>query len=298
LHLFLTFALTAVAGCCHSAGYGSACIGRPLPCDRCATPSTPLPGPVITNPSPPVAAAPVITNPSPPPAAGASPAIPKAESNFTPPASGDPPFSRFDPNNNNRLYPPVPDKPGPSDPPQAKLLPPQNLPNADESPPKNKATEEPPLLPADIPGFAIVKKGVAAGQRPFPEGVNWLKDRGYKTVLHVRPPTQTDTAAKRIFESRGLTYINLEVSSTQLTKEVVARFNEVVADEKNRPLFVYDEDSTLAGALWYLYFRTAEGLSDEKARAESSRLGFKQDQDDKSRDMWIAVQNYLRSQNP
>jgi hypothetical protein len=39
-------------------------------------------------------------------------------------------------------------------------------------------------------------------------------------------------------------------------------------------------------------------MSDEKARAESSRLGFRQDQDDNHRDMWIAVQNYLKNQNP
>jgi protein tyrosine phosphatase (PTP) superfamily phosphohydrolase (DUF442 family) len=281
------FAMAAGAGCCGSSGFRSAYVGRPLPCDRC-TAATPLPGP------PPSAFNAPATAPS---VALAPPVVPNAESNFTPPVPSDPPFSRFNPDNNNRLYAPLPQKPSTNEPPSAKLLPPQSLLTPSEPPPVAK-TEEPPVLPADIPGFAFVKKGIAAGQRPFPEGVNWLKDHGYKTVLHVRPPTQSDTSAKRVFESRGLTYINLDVSPTTLTKEVVTRFNEVVADEKNRPLFVYDEDSTLAGALWYLYFRTAEGLSDEKARAESSRLGFKQDQDDKSRDMWLAVQNYLRSLNP
>jgi len=78
----------------------------------------------------------------------------------------------------------------------------------------------------------------------------------------------------------------------------VDRFNKIVADDKNRPLFVFDKNSALAGALWYLHFRTVENMGDEKARAEAARLGFKQDQDDLHRDMWIAVQNYLKTHNP
>jgi len=70
-----------------------------------------------------------------------------------------------------------------------------------------------------------------------------------------------------------------------------------VTDEANQPLFVFDRDSSLAGALWYLHFSTVGGMSDEKALAEAARLGFRNDQDDNSRTMWIAVQNYLRNQN-
>jgi protein tyrosine phosphatase (PTP) superfamily phosphohydrolase (DUF442 family) len=211
----------------------------------------------------------------------------------------DPPFARLLPDSSGQLYPPVPVNPAPVDTAPAKLLPPQSLPSPklNETPPL-KETEEPPSLPADIPQFAFVKKGVASGQQPHPDGVKWLKDHGYKTVLHVRAPTETDNAAKRIFENRGLTYISLEVGPQTLTKEVVDRFNQVVGDDKNYPLFVYDKNSALAGALWYLHFRTIGGMSDEKARAEAERLGFKQEQDDIHRDMWLAVQNYLKNHNP
>jgi protein tyrosine phosphatase (PTP) superfamily phosphohydrolase (DUF442 family) len=139
---------------------------------------------------------------------------------------------------------------------------------------------------------------VASGQQPFPDGATWLKEHGYKTVLHIRGPNETDNAAKQLFEKRGLIYLSLEVSPQTLTKDVVERFNQIVGDEKNRPLFVFDKNSSLAGGMWYLHFRTAMDMSDEKARAESSRLGFRQDLDDNHRDMWIAVQNYLKNQNP
>jgi protein tyrosine phosphatase (PTP) superfamily phosphohydrolase (DUF442 family) len=162
-----------------------------------------------------------------------------------------------------------------------------------------KEEREPtPPLPVDIPQFAMAKPRVAGGQQPFPDGVAWLKSHGYRTVLHVRLPGEDDAAARRQFEKHGLRYLSLEVSPARLTKEVVDRFNRLVADESNLPLFVYDKDSSLAGGLWYLHFRLAEGAPDEKARAEAARLGFKQDQDDEHRTMWIAIQNFLKDQNP
>ncbi len=306
--MLLGLGMGAVAGCCTPTGYRSAYVARPLPpapCDRCAGSATILPPRYTGAPADPGGLAPT--------AALSPPTLPNAQSAFAPPVpgdppvAGDPPFSRFNPDGNSRLYPPLPTNPAPVEPPTARLLPPQSIPApafrdpvpAPRDPgPVTKETEEPPILPADIPQFATVKKGVASGQQPFPDGVKWLKDHGYKTVLHVRAPTESDNAAKRIFENRGLTYLSLEVGPHSLTKDVVERFNQIVTDEKNLPLFVFDKNSSLTGALWYLHFRTVDGMSDEKARAEATRLGFRQEQDDNHRDMWIAVQAYLKSQNP
>jgi protein tyrosine phosphatase (PTP) superfamily phosphohydrolase (DUF442 family) len=153
-----------------------------------------------------------------------------------------------------------------------------------------------PALPVDIPQFAIVKKGVASGQQPFSDGWSWLQAHGYKTVLHVRPPDESDSAAERIVTRRGLKYLSLEVSPTTLSREIVERFSRIVSDEANQPLFVFDRDGSLAGGLWYLHFRLVDKLSDEKARAEAARLGFRED--GAHRTMWIAVQKYLRDQTP
>ncbi len=162
---------------------------------------------------------------------------------------------------------------------------------------KNDPQSTPPL-PVDIPQFVLVRSRVANGQQPFPDGVAWLQSAGYRTVLHLRLPGEADTAAQRIFEKRGLRYISLEVGPRSLTKDVVEQFNRIIADEPNQPLFVFDRDSSLAGALWYLHFRTVAGMSDDQARIEVAHIGFRNDQDDNSRTMWIAVQNYLRNTNP
>jgi protein tyrosine phosphatase (PTP) superfamily phosphohydrolase (DUF442 family) len=149
-----------------------------------------------------------------------------------------------------------------------------------------------PSLPVGIPQFAMAKKRVASGQRPMLDGLDWLANHGYRTALHLHAPGQDDSSDRKQFEARGIRYVALEVSPQTLSREVVDQFNHLVTDAGSQPLFVYDKDGTLAGGLWYLHFRTAEGASDEDARAQAARLGLKEDSPE-GRPMWLAVQNYL-----
>jgi protein tyrosine phosphatase (PTP) superfamily phosphohydrolase (DUF442 family) len=184
-----------------------------------------------------------------------------------------------------------------------QLLPPQtveppaaSIPPA--TPPTPPARDDTPVLPADIPNFAMARPRVASGLQPLPDGVTWLQSHGYKTALYVRLPGEDDNAARRVFEKFGLHYLSLEVSPRTLNKAVVDQFIRIVTDEANLPLFVYDRDGSLAGGLWYLYYRFGEKLDDSRARAEAARLGFNQNRDDSHRDMWIAIQGYLAAQQP
>jgi protein tyrosine phosphatase (PTP) superfamily phosphohydrolase (DUF442 family) len=182
--------------------------------------------------------------------------------------------------------------------PQPKVEPPPASIPSGQAPLAKNDTQASPRLPAEIAYFAMVKPRVASGQQPAVDGPNWLQNAGYRTVLNVREPADHSTSAKLIFETRGLRYISLEVGPENLTKDVVEQFNKVVTNEANQPLFVYDRDSSLAGALWYVHFRTVGSMSDEKARGEAERLGFRSDRDENSRKMWSAVQAYLRNTNP
>jgi protein tyrosine phosphatase (PTP) superfamily phosphohydrolase (DUF442 family) len=150
----------------------------------------------------------------------------------------------------------------------------------------------------DIPHFAMARPRVASGQQPFPDGVAWLQAHGYRTVLHVRAPGEDEAAARRQFEKHGLRYLSLELSPRTLNKEVVDQFNRTVSDEANLPLFVYDRDGSLAGGLWYLNYRSAAKLEDQRARTEAARLGFELDRNDSHRDMWLAIQAFLAAQRP
>jgi hypothetical protein len=162
--------------------------------------------------------------------------------------------------------------------------------------PRPGVKEEPiPDLPVDIPEFAIAKSRVASGQKPWSGGLTWLRDKGYRTVLRLRLPEEDDSADRKLFEARGFKYLSLSLSPTTLNREVVEQFNQIVADPNNLPLFVYDRDSALTGALWYLHFRLVEQLPDDRANAEARRLGFRPSQYAQHQDMALAAQKYLDS---
>lgn len=155
-----------------------------------------------------------------------------------------------------------------------------------------------PSLPVGIPQFAIARKNVASGLRPILDGLDWLAAHGYRTALHVHLPGQDDSSDRKQFEARGIRYVSLEVSPETLARDVVDQFNHAVSDAGNQPLFVYDRDGTLAGGLWYLYFRVAEGATDADARARAERLGLRPDQEGEGKLMWLAVQSYLSKMKP
>jgi protein tyrosine phosphatase (PTP) superfamily phosphohydrolase (DUF442 family) len=153
-------------------------------------------------------------------------------------------------------------------------------------------------LPVDIPQYAIVKKNVAGGLRPTSaEGIDWLKKNGYRMALYLRTPGDSDDADRKLIEEKnGLKYASLTVSPESLSQDLVDDFNRIVADSANQPLFVYDKTGLLAGALWYLHFRTVDRQSDEDARTNAGRLGLKDDDKPETRDMWLAIQKVLGQQ--
>jgi hypothetical protein len=176
------------------------------------------------------------------------------------------------------------------------------MPRVDE---KSNVTEKPKVteetddgdqaspLPVGIAQFAVAREGVTSGLKPSLDGFDWLKEKGYRTVLHVRKPKADDSGDRKQAQKRGFKFVSLEVSPATLTAKVIKDFTRIIQDNKGYPLFVYDEDGALAGGLWYLYFRTVENDSDESARVKASRLGLKEDGDGDHLAMWTAIQKYL-----
>ena len=280
------------------------------PCDRCAT-SGPLPpryvpgaGSVPAVPAPAGVAVPAPAGAA-VPAPSAAPFVPGAAA----PPGGTPPSPSPEVQQNNYIAPGTSSpssppaaapraylqQPEPTTPaPEERTYPPQTR----EPPPARDDSAASPSMPVDIPQFAAVKTNIASGQEPFAGGIAWLKSHGYRTVLHIRSPTEDDSAARKQFEQSGLRYLSLEVSPQTLSQQIVEQFNRLVADANNLPLFVYDKDGSLAGALWYLHFRLVDRATEEKAREEAERLGFKQDRSDAHLQMWLAVEKLLKDLKP
>ncbi len=207
------------------------------------------------------------------------------------PQPGQPQQSQPQPGNPQPLQP-TPAQPAPRHTPEPPVAP--NPPAVQEP----RSSEKPVAPPLDIPGFALAKTRVATGLKPFPDGIAWLKANGYRSVLHVRPVGEDDRAAQEQFRKHGLNYQTLEVTPGIITKDSVEAFNRFVTDQSKYPLFVFDKDGAMVGALWLVYFRLFEGVSEEKARLEAVRLGWKPDLDPDHKAMAEAVARYLRSMNP
>jgi hypothetical protein len=135
--------------------------------------------------------------------------------------------------------------------------------------------EKPKNGPTGIAAFAEVKTGVTTGRRPEIEGLDWLHEQKYRTVIHLKKPGDDDTTDRRQVEKREMQYVALEVSPEKLTKEWLDDFNRRVADADTRPIFVYAGDPNAAYAVWYLHLRTVENLTHDEARLRAGRYGSK-----------------------
>ena len=146
-----------------------------------------------------------------------------------------------------------------------------------------------PALPAGILQFAYAADRVATGQRPQPDGFDWLKANGFKTVLFIRQPGEDEKADRAEVLKRGMKYQTLTYGPQSLSRQVLDEFNRLVADPAIQPLFVYDRNGVLAGSLWYLHFRTAGKMTDQEAKARAERLGLRPSDDAEQRTMWEAL---------
>jgi protein tyrosine phosphatase (PTP) superfamily phosphohydrolase (DUF442 family) len=177
--------------------------------------------------------------------------------------------------------------------PRVRVMPPALLDPQPVKPATAAEVPEPlatPPLPVGIPKYAEVKTGAATGLRPDPEGLDWLKDKGFKSVLHLRNPGAVNSADREQVEKRGLKYLSLEVAPETLDASLMNQFNKIVADPANAALFVYDKDGALAGAMWYLHFRSIDKVSADTARVRAESFGLKPADTDEHKALWLAIQ--------
>jgi protein tyrosine phosphatase (PTP) superfamily phosphohydrolase (DUF442 family) len=286
LTIAVTLAVVGASGCCcwwH----------RPNCAPNCPPGAACPPGPTGL---PPVGAVPAVPPPAPvtfPQAMPPAPAPPAPEVRGLGPQAflGD--DSGWRPGDNQvRLSPPVAVNPNPPGN-DTRLLPPEGPP-AKLPPGPPAAATAPSVLPVGIAQFAFVKDKVANGLRPMlDDGLDWLRASGYHTVLHIRRPGEDDTADRKQVEKRGMIYRTLEVAPETLTRKTVEEFSRLVNNASSYPLFVYDRDGALAGALWYLHFRLTERDADEAARVRAANLGLREDREGTHRAMWLALQKLL-----
>jgi protein tyrosine phosphatase (PTP) superfamily phosphohydrolase (DUF442 family) len=148
-----------------------------------------------------------------------------------------------------------------------------------------------PVQPAGgAPGiarFAAVDLKLAGGSLPSVAGLDWLEEKGYRTLVDLREPSETDAAFIAEAARRNFRYIALPISLKTIDREHLARFNFELALSEARPLYFFDRDGARAGTLWYLRRVTLDRINTQIARREAEELGLSEPA------YWAAAANFL-----
>lgn len=127
-----------------------------------------------------------------------------------------------------------------------------------------------------IPNFAEIRPGLARGGQPTAEGVRFLRERGYRTIVSFRSNRVEREEALRF----GIAYIEIPMragilGATPPTEEQVRLFLSVVTDSTNDPVFIHcrrGKDRT--GVMSALYRIEACGWTAGEAVEEMRAFGF------------------------
>lgn len=167
-------------------------------------------------------------------------------------------------------------------------------PKKPEAPPRAEpapSSVEPPVgAVSATPGFRRfkpVEPKLAGGSLPTKEGLDWLAEKGYKTLLDLREPSEVQASFIADVTSRGLRYVVLPIGLKQVDAEHVSRFDEELALSSSRPLYFCDTDGTRAGVLWYIHQLTVNKIDAQEANREAEELGLA------DKEYWKAASTYL-----
>jgi len=138
-----------------------------------------------------------------------------------------------------------------------------------------------------ITRFVAVDLKLAGGSVPTGAGLNWLVEKGYRTVLDLRESSEVPSSFIAEVTNHGLRYVALPIGLKSIDRDHLTRFNFEIAAGEARPLFFFDSDGTRAGALWYIRRITNDRVNRQMARREAEELGLSDP------GYWSAVTNFV-----
>lgn len=121
--------------------------------------------------------------------------------------------------------------------------------------------------------FRTLDSGVAGGSLPNRDGLGWLRDKGYRTVVDLRAPTEIQQEEVDELNRLGLRHVRVPFDPKKLDAAVLARYEGVLDDAKSRPVFFFDTDGNRAGLAWYLHRVLRDQVAADLASREAERVG-------------------------
>ena len=118
--------------------------------------------------------------------------------------------------------------------------------------------------------FASVAPSVGGGSAPSVEGLDWLKEKGYRTLIDLRKSTEVDPNFADAVNDRGMVYISLPIMANRLDSSRLARFDDLISRTENRPVFFCDTDGSRSALAWYIHLRVG-GSARKTPQAATSK---------------------------
>jgi uncharacterized protein (TIGR01244 family) len=147
-------------------------------------------------------------------------------------------------------------------------------------------------LAAGIARFKVVEPQLAGGSLPEPAGWSFLADKGYRTVLDLRPRGEVRPGDDAAAHHAGLRYVILPVTPDAIGSPLLKRFDDEIAQSGNRPLYFFDQEGARASVLWYLHQVATRKLDEATAAKEAEELG------PRDTKLWLAAATFLESIKP
>jgi protein tyrosine phosphatase (PTP) superfamily phosphohydrolase (DUF442 family) len=164
--------------------------------------------------------------------------------------------------------------------PQAQVSPSDASPQPDE----NSITVTP-----GIKRFQGLEPKLAGGSLPSLLGLDWLADKGYKTILDLRDPNAEQPAYIAEVTKRGMRYLALPITPAAFDADHINRFNAELDQSDARPLYFFDTEGDRAGGLWYVRRLTVDHVKVDAKTAvqEAKELGLS------VHSTWVAATSYI-----
>jgi hypothetical protein len=130
-----------------------------------------------------------------------------------------------------------------------------------------------PFRAPGIRRYASIAPALAGGSSPSIEGLEWLKEKGYRTFIDLRKPSEVEPNFVDAVNDRNMVYISLPIVANRLDSSRLARFDDLVAPSDNRPLYFCDAEGTGAGLAWYIHLRVVQQEDPQSATSKAEEIG-------------------------
>ena len=132
-----------------------------------------------------------------------------------------------------------------------------------------------PLSNKGIPRLQMIAEGLYRGGQPEPEGFEYLKKSGIKTIVNLRTENDEESIVKRL----GMNYVHIPITIkawSRIPDPAINEYFKVLNDPANYPVFFHcRRGADRTGAMASFYRIAAQGWEPGKAYDEARDIGMR-----------------------